>query len=315
MAKILVTGGAGFIGSHIAQALVARGDEVRILDDLSTGYRRNLEAVGECEFVEGSITDLETVRRAVDGCDHVYHQAALASVPRSIDDPLGSARVNVMGTLNVLVSARDAGVQRVIYAASSSAYGDSEVLPKEEGMREAPKSPYAVNKLSGEQYVSVFASVYGMQTLAIRYFNVFGPRQDPDSPYAAVIPLFIDALLEGRAPTIHGDGEQSRDFTYVENVVHANLRALEVPRLSGEVVNVALGGRITLNELYGMIARELGSEIEPVHGPARAGDVRHSQASIERARALLGYESQISVEEGMRRTLAWYKDFKASGDS
>ncbi len=313
MAKVLVTGGAGFIGSHIAQALTRQGDEVRILDDFSTGYPRNVEAAGPVELIRGSVTELPTVRRAVEGCDYVYHEAALASVPRSIDDPLSSNLVNIQGTLNVLMAARDAKVKRLIYAASSSAYGDSEVLPKVESMKEAPKSPYAVAKLAGEHYVSVFAEVYGMQTLSLRYFNVFGPRQDPDSPYAAVIPLFIDAILENRPPTIHGDGEQSRDFTYIDNVVHANLLALSAPKLSGEVVNVALGERITLNRLYEELSAIIGSDLEPVHGPPRVGDVRHSQADITRVRELLGYESQVPVEEGLRRTVEWYRQWKASG--
>ncbi len=312
MAKVLITGGAGFIGSHIAAALVEAGDEVRILDDFSTGFQRNVEAAGVDEVLRASVSDLTKVREAVKGCDYVFHEAALASVPRSVKDPLASNSVNVAGTLNVLVASRDEGVKRVIYAASSSAYGDSEVLPKVETMRERPKSPYAVAKLAGEQYVSVFAEVYGMETLAIRYFNVFGPRQDPDSPYAAVIPLFLDALLKGEAPTIHGDGEQSRDFTYVENVVHANLLALRAPKLSGEVVNVALGDRVTLNELYARLAKLVGSSIEPVHGPVRTGDVRHSQADISRAQELLGYEAKVPFEEGLRRTVEWYRASQGS---
>lgn len=309
MARILVTGGAGFIGSHITSALLEQGDEVRILDDLSTGHRRNLEE--KAELHEASVTDLDAVRAAVDGCDYVFHEAALASVPRSIAHPGPNNLVNVDGTLNVLIAARDAGVKRVIYAASSSAYGDSERLPKVETMPTNPKSPYAVAKLAAEQYVSVFAQVYGMETLAIRYFNVFGPRQDPGSQYAAVIPLFIDALLEGRAPTIHGDGEQSRDFTYIDNVVHANLRALTAPRLGGEVVNVALGDRITLNELYGTIAEILGSDIKAIHGDPRPGDVRHSQADIQKARQLLGYDIQVPVRVGLERTVEWYRTYKA----
>jgi nucleoside-diphosphate-sugar epimerase len=315
MAKVLVTGGAGFIGSHIGAALAAQGDEVQILDDFSTGHESNVEAVGKARVFRGSVTDLELVRQAVEGCDYVYHQAALASVPRSVEDPITSTRVNVMGSLNVLVAARDAGVKRFIYAASSSAYGDSEVLPKVETMREAPKSPYAVAKLSSEQFVSVFATVYGMQTLCIRYFNVFGPRQDPNSPYAAVIPLFVDALLEGRAPVIHGDGEQSRDFTFVENVVHANLLALRAPRLGGETVNVALGDRVTLNELYRQLAGLVGSDIAPEYGPERVGDVKHSQADITRARQLLGYEAQVPFEEGLKRTVEWYTRNQTSEDS
>lgn len=310
MAKILVTGGAGFIGSHIAAALVAQGDQVVVLDDLSTGHQRNLDAIGTVEFVRGSVTDPQAIARAVEGCDYVYHEAALASVPRSIDDPVSSNEVNITGTLNVLVAARDAKVKRLVYAASSSAYGDSDKLPKVETMPVNPKSPYAIAKLSGEQYVSVFASVYGMQTLSIRYFNVFGPRQDPDSPYAAVIPLFIDALLDGRPPTIHGDGEQSRDFTYVDNVVEANLRALTAPKLSGEVVNVALGDRTSLNQLYGWLRDAIGTDLEPIYGPERTGDVKHSQADITRAQELLGYETKVSVADGLARTVEWYREFR-----
>lgn len=313
MARVLITGGAGFIGSHIGAALAADGDQVVVLDDLSTGHEENLGAIAGVEFVRGSVCDPAAVRRAVEGCTYVFHQAALASVPRSIDNPVANNDVNVAGTLNVLVAARDAKVERLVYAASSSAYGDTEELPKRETMTPRPKSPYAVAKLAAEHYCAVFASVYGLQTLSIRYFNVFGPRQDPNSPYAAVIPLFADALLAGRAPTIHGDGEQSRDFTYVENVVAANLAALRAPRLSGEVVNVALGGRLTLNELFGMIARVIGTELRPHHGPPRAGDVRHSQADISRAQALIGYRSVVEVEEGMRRTIEWYRRFRETG--
>lgn len=312
MARVLVTGGAGFIGSHIGQALVAQGDEVRVLDDLSTGYRRNLDAIGKVDFHEGSVCDLDAVRRAVDGCDYVFHEAALASVPRSVKDPVASNAANVGGTLNVLVAARDAGVKRLVYAASSSAYGDSEVLPKVETMTPAPKSPYAITKLSGEQYCSVFAQVYGMQTLSIRYFNVFGPRQDPKGAYAAVIPLFVDALLDGRRATIHGDGEQSRDFTYIDNVVAANLAALSAPKLNGEVANVALGGRITLNELYTWISEILGIEREPEYTEPRVGDVKHSQADITLAQSLLGYSTKVSVREGLERTVEWYKGARSA---
>ena len=311
MAKILVTGGAGFIGSHIAAALRAQGDDVVVLDDLSTGHERNLEAMGDgVRFVRGSVVDPAAVAEAIEGCDHVYHEAALASVPRSIDDPQANNEANVTGTLNVLVAARDAGVKRFVYAASSAAYGDSETLPKVETMPTNPLSPYAIAKLAGEHYVSVFASIYGMQTLAIRYFNVFGPRQDPDSPYAAVIPLFIDALLDGRSPTIHGDGEQSRDFTYIDNVVEANLRALSAPKLSGEVVNVALGDRTSLNQLYGWLREIIGTDLEPHHGPPRQGDVKHSQADVTRAQELLGYETKVPVAEGLARTVEWYREFR-----
>ncbi|RKZ11289.1 LPS biosynthesis protein WbpP [bacterium] len=313
MARILVTGGAGFIGSHIGAALVAQGDHVRVLDDLSTGYERNVEAIGTgVDFVKGSVTDPATVAAAVEGCDYVYHEAALASVPRSVAHPDASNEANVTGTLNVLMAARDAGVKRLVYAASSSAYGDTEVLPKVENMPVRPKSPYAVAKLAGEHYVSAFAECYGMQTLSIRYFNVFGPRQDPKGAYAAVIPLFADALLAGKAPLIHGDGEQSRDFTYIDNVVSANLKALQVDKLSGEVVNVALGQRTSLNELYAMLQRIIGSDVAAQYGPEREGDVKHSEASIERAQKLLGYETLVQVEEGMRRTVEWYKSSRVS---
>ena len=313
MARVLITGAAGFIGSHIGAALRAQGDQVRVLDDLSTGHAANVEAIGGAEFVRGSITDFQTVTAAMQDVDYVFHEAALASVPRSVAAPIPSNEVNVTGTLNVLVAARDAKVKRVIYAASSSAYGDSERLPKVETMPTQPKSPYAVSKLAGEHYMSAFAQVYGMETLSIRYFNVFGPRQDPKGQYAAVIPLFIDALLSGRAATIHGDGEQSRDFTYVDNVVHANLLALRAPRLGGAVVNVALGDRISLNRLYAMIAEICGSEIKPVHGDARPGDVKHSQADISRAQELLGFKAKVSVEEGLRRTVEWFRSQRKSG--
>jgi len=313
MARILITGGAGFIGSHIGVALRAQGDEVRVLDDLSTGHESNLEAIGPgLDFVRGSVTDPSVVAAAVEGCDYVFHEAALASVPRSVKEPVASNDANVCGTLNVLVAARDAGVKRLVYAASSSAYGDTEVLPKVEDMPVQPKSPYAVAKLAGEHYVSAFAGCYSMQTLSIRYFNVFGPRQDPDSPYAAVIPIFADALLAGKAPTIHGDGEQSRDFTYIDNVVSANLKALTVPKLAGEVVNVALGQRTTLNELYRMIQEILGTDIDAQYGPTRAGDVKHSEAAIGRAEALLGYETLVSVEDGIRRTVEWYREARGN---
>jgi nucleoside-diphosphate-sugar epimerase len=280
---------------------------VRVLDDLSTGHLANVEAIGGAEFVRGTITDYKTVAAAMEGVDYVFHEAALASVPRSVAAPIPSNEANVTGTLNVLVAARDAKVKRVVYAASSSAYGDSETLPKVETMPTQPKSPYAVSKLAGEHYMSAFAQVYGMETLSIRYFNVFGPRQDPKGQYAAVIPLFNDALLSGKRATIHGDGEQSRDFTYVDNVVRANLLALSAPRLGGAVVNVALGDRISLNRLYAIIAGICGSSLAPLHGEPRPGDVKHSQADITRARELLGFEGKVGVEEGLRRTVEWFR--------
>jgi nucleoside-diphosphate-sugar epimerase len=306
--KFLVTGGAGFIGSNIVAALVKRGDSVVVLDNFSTGKRENLEGLRDrLQVIEGSITDLPTVRRAVEGADFVFHEAALASVQRSVDDPLTSNQVNIEGTLNVLVGARDAGVKRLVYAASSSAYGDTEVLPKREDMPARPLSPYAVQKWVGEHYCKVFTSLYGLDTVALRYFNVFGPHQDPTSDYAAVIPIFVTRLLAGGEPTIYGDGEQSRDFTYIENVVDANLRACEGGAKGGEVVNVACGARYTLNQLFEHVRGLVGSSTRPLYGPARQGDVKHSMADISKARSLLGFEPRVDFETGLRRTVDWYR--------
>jgi UDP-glucose 4-epimerase len=306
--KYLVTGGAGFIGSNIVETLVRRGETVVVLDNFSTGKRDNLAGFQDrIQVVEGSITDLPTVRRATEGADFVLHQAALASVQRSVDDPLTSNEVNVKGTLNVLVAARDAGVQRVVYAASSSAYGDTEVLPKREDMAPRPLSPYAIQKWVGEQYCSVFSSLYNLDTVALRYFNVFGPRQDPASDYAAVIPIFVTRLLAGTSPTIYGDGEQSRDFTFIDNVVDANLRACTGGPKRGAVVNVACGARYTLNELFRQICELIGVQRQPAYGPARAGDVRHSMADIAQARAVLGWEPRVDFATGLRRTVEWYR--------
>jgi len=306
--KFLVTGGAGFIGSNIVEALVKRGDAVVVLDNFSTGKRENLEGLrGQVQVIEGSITDLPTVRRAMEGVDFVFHEAALASVQRSVDDPLTSNEVNIKGTLNVLVAARDAGVKRLVYAASSSAYGDTEVLPKREDMPARPLSPYAVQKWVGEHYCKVFTSLYGLDTVALRYFNVFGPRQDPNSDYAAVIPIFVTRLLAGGQPTIYGDGEQSRDFTFIENVVDANLRACEGGPKGGEVVNVACGARYTLNQLFEHVRGLVGSSTEPQYGPPRPGDVRDSMADIGKARALLGFEPRVDFVTGLRRTVDWYR--------
>jgi nucleoside-diphosphate-sugar epimerase len=306
--KFLVTGGAGFIGSNIVEALVRRGDSVVVLDNFSTGKRENLESFrGRIHLVEGSITDLAAVRRAMDGVDFVLHEAALASVQRSVDDPITSNEVNIGGTLNVLVAARDAGVKRLVYAASSSAYGDTEVLPKREDMPARPLSPYAVQKWVGEHYCKVFSTLFGLDTVALRYFNVFGPRQDPASDYAAVIPIFVTRLLSGRAPTIYGDGGQSRDFTYIDNVIEANLRACEGGPKNGEAVNVACGARFTLNDLFAQVRGLLGSDLQPVYGPARPGDVRHSMADIAKARTLLGWEPQVDFVTGLRRTVEWYR--------
>jgi nucleoside-diphosphate-sugar epimerase len=307
MAFYLVTGGAGFIGSHLAEELERRGERVRVADSLITGHRRNLAHLRTIEFVEGDLADLDVARTAVDGVDYVLHQAAIPSVPRSVTDPITSNRANIDATLNVLVAARDAGVRRVVYAGSSSAYGDMPTLPKREDMPTDPLSPYALQKLVGEQYLRLFTRLYGLETVTIRYFNVFGPRQDPSSAYSGVISLFAMRMLEGRAPTIQGDGGQTRDFTYVANVVDGVLRACTAPRASGEVINVAVGGRISINELCARMASVLGSTVQPEYTPPRAGDVRDSQADITRAREILGYEPIVSFEEGLRRTLEWYK--------
>ena len=307
MALYLVTGGAGFIGSHLAEELVRRGERVRVVDNLVTGKRQNLAHIGGVEFANGDLADIETARRAVDGVDVVLHQAAIPSVPRSVQDPLTSHRANVDATLNVLIAARDARVKRVVYAGSSSAYGDTPTLPKVETMPTAPLSPYALQKVVGEQYCQMFTRLYGLETVTIRYFNVFGPRQDPSSPYSGVISLFISALCEERRPTIYGAGEQTRDFTYVANVVEGVLRAAVAPAASGEVINVATGGRISINALFHAIRDLVGAHVEPVYSGSRAGDVRDSQADIDKARLLLSYEPQVTFEEGLRKTVEWYR--------
>jgi nucleoside-diphosphate-sugar epimerase len=312
MARYLVTGGAGFIGSNIAEALVKRGEEVVVLDNLSTGSKENLRAVKrDVRFVKGDIRDAETVGRALSGVDYVLHEAALASVPRSIEDPVLVTDVNVRGTLIMLEGARRAGVKRFIYAASSSAYGDTETLPKVEHMSPKPLSPYAASKLAGEHYCAVYAHSYGLSTLSLRYFNIFGPRQDPKSQYAAVIPIFISQLLAGKQPTIFGDGEQSRDFTYIDNVVDANIRASLCEKARGQTVNVACGSRYALNELLTRMNETLGCSIEARYAPPRAGDVKHSQADISAAQQLIGYSVSVSFEEGLRRTVAWYRNAAA----
>lgn len=305
MASYLVTGGAGFIGSHLATELVRRGHNVRVVDSLITGKRRNLEHLPQVEFLEGDLAQPGVAERAVAGMDYVLHQAAIPSVPRSVADPVTSNRANIDASLNVLVAARDARVKRLVYAGSSSAYGDTPTLPKREDMTTNPLSPYALQKLVAEQYCQLFTRLYGFETVAIRYFNVFGPRQDPGSPYSGVISLFSTALLEGRQPTIYGDGEQTRDFTYVANVVDGVLRACEAPKAAGEVINVATGGRISLNELLRTMNRIVGTDLRATYNPARAGDVRDSQADITKARTLLGYEPLVDLELGLRETLAW----------
>jgi nucleoside-diphosphate-sugar epimerase len=307
MSLYVVTGGAGFIGSHLVEALVARGERVRVVDSLVTGRAANIEGFPGVEFLHGDLADLEVAHRGIAGADYVLHQAAIPSVPRSVQDPVTSNRANIDATLNVLVAARDAKVKRVVYAASSSAYGDAAALPKQEEMPTAPLSPYALQKLVGEQYMQLFTSLYGLETVSIRYFNVFGPRQDPSSPYSGVISLFITALIENRAPTIYGDGSQTRDFTYVANVVDGVLRACTAPAASGQVINVATGGRISLNDLFRSIAKITGATAQPQYVATRAGDVRDSQADINRAERLLGYRPTVDLDEGLARTVAWYR--------
>jgi nucleoside-diphosphate-sugar epimerase len=309
MTRYLVTGGAGFIGSNLVSALVARKASVRVLDNFSTGKRENLQSViDQIELVEGSLTSLADCERAVKGVDFVLHQGALPSVPKSVAQPIASNEANIVGTLNLLTAARDAGVKRVVYAASSSAYGDTPTLPKVETMSGNPRSPYAVQKYTGELYCRVFHETYGLETVALRYFNIFGPRQDPTSQYSAVIPKFIKATLRDEAPTIYGDGEQSRDFTYIDNVVHANLSACTAPSAcAGQVMNIACGERIDLKTLAALIREILGKGKLPEFASSRVGDVKHSLADISKARSLIGYEVLVPFREGLERTIAWYQ--------
>jgi nucleoside-diphosphate-sugar epimerase len=301
--RALVTGGGGFIGSHIVDRLLRDGHDVVVLDSFATGRRENLEHLTDIELIEGDVQSFERVHKATRRCEVVLHQAALPSVPRSIQDPLMSNFVNVTGTLNVLLAARDSDVRRVVYASSSSVYGTSEQLPKVETMRPAPISPYAVSKLAGEGYCRASSTVYGVESVALRYFNVFGPRQDPSSQYAAVIPNFISAALAGRRPVVFGDGTQSRDFTYVDNVVEANVLALDAASASGEVLNVACGERITLNDMLRELREAVGEPIEADYRPSRPGDVLHSHADISRATEVLGYRPIVSFSQGLRRIL------------
>ena len=305
MSSYLVTGGAGFIGSHLAEELIRRGHRVRVADSLVTGKRANLDVIAAAEFLEGDLADAAFAEQACAGMDFVLHQAAIPSVPRSVDDPVTSNRANITATLNVLVGARKAGVKRLVYAGSSSAYGDTPTLPKHEDMAVSPKSPYALQKLVGEQYCRLFTELYGFETVTTRYFNVFGPRQDPGSPYSGVISLFATALPAGHQPIIYGDGEQTRDFTYVANVVDGVLKACEAPKAAGQVINVATGLRISLNELLRTLNRIVGTNLAPIYKGARAGDVRDSQADISKAKALLGYTPTVNLEEGLRLTLEW----------
>jgi nucleoside-diphosphate-sugar epimerase len=308
MAHVLVTGGAGFIGSHLVEALLRRSDRVRVFDNFSTGRHENVKHLhDDIELIEGDLRDFDAVRRAVAGVEVVFHQAALASVQRSVDDPMTTNAVNVTGTLHVLMAARDAGVRRVVFASSSSVYGDTPTLPKVETQAPQPLSPYAVSKLAGEQYCMAFSVVYGLPSIALRYFNVFGPRQDPHSEYAAVIPRFIDRMVRGLPPIIYGDGLQSRDFTYIENVVDANLAAADAPASCSTVFNVGAGERTSLLDLAAQINHVLGSRLTPDHHPPRAGDVRHSLASIEAISQTLGYAPRITLAEGLARTIEWFR--------
>lgn len=309
MARYLVTGAAGFIGSSIARALVARGDTVRGVDNFLTGRRANLEGLEAMEFVEGDLTDPRTAAAVCRGIDVIFHEAALPSVPASVADPARTHLHCATATLSLLGAAREAGAGRVIYAGSSSAYGESPTLPKHEQMAPDPISPYAVAKLAGEQYMRVFARVYGMETVVLRYFNVFGPRQDPSSQYSGVLAVFCRRMLAGEQPAIHGDGEQSRDFTYIDNVVRANLLAAAAPaeRVRGRVINAATGRRITLNETFRILRELTGYRGEPAYGPPRAGDIRDSLADIRLAGELLAYAPEVDFAEGLRRTVAWYR--------
>ena len=308
MGFYLVTGGGGFIGSHLVDQLVTRGHRVRVADDFSTGRRANLAHQPGVEIVEGDLADPAVAARAVAGVELVLHQAAIPSVPRSVKDPMTSHRANLDATLVVLVAARDAGVRRVVFAGSSSVFGDTPTLPKREDMPTRPKSPYALQKLVGEQYHRMFTDLYGLETVTIRYFNVFGPRQDPSSTYSGVISLFIKALQAGKGPTIYGDGEQTRDFTYVANVVDGVLRAATTPAATGGVFNVATGRRVSVNRLFQTLRDLVGANVDPEYEPAREGDVRDSQADITLAKHVLGYTPLVEFEEGLRRTVEWYKE-------
>lgn len=306
MPTYLVTGGAGFIGSNIVEELLERGQKVRVLDNFSTGKRENiLPFLDKIELIEGDIRDYRVVREAVEGVDFILHQAALPSVPRSIKDPITTNEVNVSGTLNILDAALDAKLKRVVYASSSSIYGNSEVLPKREDMPPNPLSPYAVSKLAGEKYCQVFSQIYGLETVCFRYFNVFGPRQEPNSQYSAVIPKFIATMKKGERPVIYGDGKQSRDFTYVTNVVKANILACKLDDVVGEVFNIACGERYSLIDLVNKLNEIFGSNIEPVFTEPRKGEVRHSMANIEKAEKLLGYDPSVDFDEGLRKIGAY----------
>jgi nucleoside-diphosphate-sugar epimerase len=310
MSLYLITGVAGFIGSSLARAVLSRGDQVRGVDNLSTGNPENIsDILDRIDFREADIVDLDAMHKSCAGVDFVLHQAAIPSVPKSVLDPLGSNRANIDGTVNVLVAARDAKVKRVVYAASSSAYGDTPTLPKHEEMKPDPISPYAVAKLASEQYMISFYRCYGLETVCLRYFNIFGPRQDPSSPYSGVLAKFITQMLRDEQPTINGDGEQSRDFTYIDNAVDANLLACTAPatKAAGQMFNVATGRRVTLNETFRLLQSLTSYTGKPKHGPERGGDIKHSLADISKAEAGLGYKPKVDFEEGLRRTVDWYQ--------
>jgi nucleoside-diphosphate-sugar epimerase len=308
MARFLVTGGAGFIGSALVHRLLDLGHSVRVVDNFSTGFRRNLDdCLHRIDLIEGDLAELPVCKASVWEAEYVLHQAAIPSVQRSVDDPISSHRANVTATLNILVAARDAQVKRFVYASSSSVYGDSETLPRVETMPESPLSPYALTKLAGEKYCNVFHRIYGLATVSLRYFNVFGPRQDPHSPYSAVISRFVEAALRGSRPIVYGDGEQSRDFTYVDDVVEANLLACHADGVGGMVFNVGTGQRHALNGLLCSLSAIVGHQLEPEYSHPRVGDVRHSQAGIEKAQRFLGFEPRVSFQEGLERTLDWFR--------
>lgn len=313
--QVLVTGGAGFIGSNLADELIRRGAKVRIIDNLITGFRENLDEIkGDFEFVEGDLNDPAALSKAIEDVEIVFHQAALPSVPRSVDNPTETHNACVNATFNLLVKAREAGVKRLVYAASSSAYGDQETLPKVETMSPDPLSPYAAAKLMGEYYCRVFHKVYGLETIALRYFNVFGPRQNPSSMYSGVISRFIDALMKGERPTIYGDGEQSRDFTYIDNVVDANIRAAHSTSGPGMTMNAANGERVSLNELLATLKKITGrGDIETIYEDPRRGDVKHSQADNSRAVEMIGYQKLVGLEEGLKRTIDWWRSSRFAG--
>lgn len=306
MTTTLVTGGAGFIGSNLAKALLNEGHTVKIIDDLSTGHKENIPM--GVEFINGSITDMETVKKAVVGVEHVFHLAAMASVPRSIKMPLETTDVNVNGTLNILLASRDAGVKRVVFSSSASIYGDSPVLPKKENMPPNPKSPYGLTKYTAEKYTQLFYSLYGLETVALRYFNVYGPNQDPNSQYSAVIPKFITSILTNKKITIDGDGEQSRDFTYVKDAVRANMMSAVSKKGAGEIFNIAGGKTVTLNQLKDMICEITGKKADVSYGPVREGDIKHSLADITKARETIGYSPRHGFKEGLTETIRWYRD-------